>query len=101
MISGVTTDLKTRQIANIHKRMVDLQKNAPLSTRKNLTSTTPSFFNICPVLPHLLDDTRAVFEKWGSSGSFDPFQNVYEVGARFISLFDPAHISVLHSLHSS
>jgi sterol 14-demethylase len=84
MVRGVTADLETRQIATIHKRLVSLQKNASLSARTWITSTT-SFptDSRCLVLPNLLDDTRATLEKWGSSGKFDPFENVYQVDGLF------------------
>ncbi|KAJ3508053.1 hypothetical protein NLJ89_g5964 [Agrocybe chaxingu] len=63
MVRGVTSDLQTRRIALIHKRLANVQRNLPLSS----------------LIPHLLEDTRNAMEGWGSSGKFDPFDNVYEL----------------------
>ncbi|KDR80096.1 hypothetical protein GALMADRAFT_92315 [Galerina marginata CBS 339.88] len=63
MVKGVTSDLQTRRISLIHKRLANVQRNAPLSS----------------LIPYLVEDTRRVMESWGSSGKFDPFENVYEL----------------------
>ncbi|KXN82198.1 Lanosterol 14-alpha demethylase [Leucoagaricus sp. SymC.cos] len=62
-VSGVTTDLQSRRIATIHKRVAAAQREGHLST----------------LLPHLLEDSRRVMERWGTSGKFDPFENIYEL----------------------
>ncbi|PPQ75591.1 hypothetical protein CVT24_010897 [Panaeolus cyanescens] len=63
MVKGVTSDLQTRRIALIHKRLSNVQRNAPLSS----------------LIPSLLQDTRRMMEAWGSSGKLDPFDKVYEL----------------------
>ncbi|PPQ80554.1 hypothetical protein CVT25_001588 [Psilocybe cyanescens] len=63
MVKGVTSDLQTRRIALIHKRLANVQRNASLSS----------------LIPCLLEDTRKIMEGWGTSGKFDPFENVYEL----------------------
>ncbi|KAF9445805.1 cytochrome P450 [Macrolepiota fuliginosa MF-IS2] len=62
-VSGVTTDLQTRRIATIHKRVAAAQREGHLST----------------LIPHLLEDSRKVMERWGTTGRFDPFENIYEL----------------------
>lgn len=82
MVRGVTSDLQTRRIAAIHKRLVNLQRNAPLSSRKLSTAyllLPLSDLRISVVFPHLLEDTRRYMETWGQSGKLDPFDKVYEV----------------------
>lgn len=37
------------------------------------------------VIPRLLEDSRKQMESWGSAGTFDPFDKVYEVGECCIS----------------
>ncbi|KAF9051577.1 cytochrome P450 [Panaeolus papilionaceus] len=63
MVKGVTSDLQTRRIALIHKRLSNIQRNAPLSS----------------LIPYLLQDAKRMMEGWGSSGKFDPFDKVYEL----------------------
>ncbi|KAF8183163.1 cytochrome P450 [Pholiota molesta] len=63
MVRGVTSDLQTRRISLIHKRLANVQRNLPLSS----------------LIPLLLEDTRRMMEGWGTSGKFDPFDNVYEL----------------------
>jgi len=47
------------------------------------------------VIPYLLDDTRRVMENWGTSGKFDPFDNVYEVSLTIHRLFTPI-LTIIH-----
>jgi hypothetical protein len=82
MVRGVTSDLQTRRISLIHKRLANVQRNLPLSSREHLfmflyhlAVAKPCF----TVIPLLLEDTRKMMEGWGTSGKFDPFDNVYEV----------------------
>ncbi|KAG2008396.1 cytochrome P450 [Coprinopsis cinerea AmutBmut pab1-1] len=63
MVRGVTSDLQTRRIQLIHKRLANAQRNAPLSN----------------LIPILLEDSRRQMESWGTSGKFDPFEKVYEL----------------------
>ncbi|KAF9066807.1 cytochrome P450 [Rhodocollybia butyracea] len=63
MVRGVTSDLQTRRISLIHKRLAAVQKNEQLSM----------------LIPVMLEDSRRMMETWGNSGSFDPFDNVYEL----------------------
>jgi hypothetical protein len=63
MVRGVTSDLQTKRISLIHKRLAAVQKNEHLSM----------------LIQPLVEDSRRVMETWGNSGSFDPFDNVYEV----------------------
>lgn len=82
MVRGVTSDLQTRRVHLIHKRLSNVQRNVPLSSRKY-----PGPFSLfhhqlkfpVAVIPHLLEDSRRMMENWGLSGQFDPFENVYEV----------------------
>jgi hypothetical protein len=32
------------------------------------------------VIPAILEDSRKTMETWGVSGTFDPFDKIYEVG---------------------
>ncbi|TFK26590.1 cytochrome P450 [Coprinopsis marcescibilis] len=63
MVRGVTSDLQSRRIHLIHKRLANIQRNAPLSD----------------LMPVLLEDSRQHMKTWGSSGKFDPFEKVYEL----------------------
>ncbi|KAG9313414.1 cytochrome P450 [Chiua virens] len=63
MVKGVTSDLQTRRIALIHKRLASVQKNEHLQQL------------IVPVL----DDCDRVMDTWGASGRFDPFEKIYEL----------------------
>ena len=52
-----------------------------------------------PVLPHLLEDARKVMETWGTSGRFDPFEKIYDVGIQLnnsIPEADQNHVVALH-----
>ncbi|RDB29921.1 Lanosterol 14-alpha demethylase [Hypsizygus marmoreus] len=63
MVRGVTSDLQTKRISQIHKRLALVQRNSSLSD----------------LIPLILEDSRKVMETWGASGTFDPFENVYEL----------------------
>ncbi|KAK0203550.1 cytochrome P450 [Desarmillaria ectypa] len=63
MVRGVTSDLQTRRVALIHKRLAAIQRNEPLSQ----------------LIPLLLEDSRRIMEGWGDSGVFDPFKKIYEL----------------------
>ncbi|KIJ99908.1 hypothetical protein K443DRAFT_155252 [Laccaria amethystina LaAM-08-1] len=63
MVRGVTSDLQTRRIQLIHKRLANVQRSASLSA----------------LIPRLLEDSRKQMESWGSAGTFDPFDKVYEL----------------------
>ncbi|RXW19171.1 hypothetical protein EST38_g6696 [Candolleomyces aberdarensis] len=63
MVRGVTSDLQTRRIQQIHKRLANVQRNGPLSE----------------LIPCILEDSRRMMETWGSAGKFDPFEKVYEL----------------------
>ncbi|KAL9710334.1 hypothetical protein Ac2012v2_006633 [Leucoagaricus gongylophorus] len=62
-VSGITTDLQSGRIATIHKRVAAAQREGHLSL----------------LLPHLLEDSRKVMERWGTSGRFDPFEKIYDL----------------------
>ena len=87
MVRGVTSDLQTRKIALIHKRLANVQRNLQLSSRTCVSRSRPiiclpfqrAYLSIFAVIPLLLDDTRVMMESWGTSGSLDPFDKVYEV----------------------
>ena len=49
------------------------------------------------VIPLLLDDTRRVMESWGTSGKFDPFDNVYEASIAGHLLLSPHTDDYSHS----
>ncbi|KAF8992218.1 cytochrome P450 [Cyathus striatus] len=56
MVHGMTSDLQTKQVVLIHRCLANVQKNTPLSE----------------LIPKIL-------EGWGESGTFDPFENIYEL----------------------
>lgn len=39
------------------------------------------FFQFHPVIPFILEDVRRQMDTWGTDGTFDPFDKVYEVRA--------------------
>ncbi|KAG5643635.1 hypothetical protein DXG03_000561 [Asterophora parasitica] len=61
MVRGVTSNLQPRRIAMIHKRLAAVQRNAPLND----------------LIPLILEDSRRIMSTWGTSGKFDPFENIY------------------------
>ncbi|EDR08032.1 uncharacterized protein LACBIDRAFT_297641 [Laccaria bicolor S238N-H82] len=63
MVRGVTSDLQTKRIQLIHKRLANVQRSASLSA----------------LIPRLLEDSRKQMESWGPAGTFDPFDKVYEL----------------------
>ncbi|KAJ7268532.1 cytochrome P450 [Mycena rebaudengoi] len=63
MVQGVTSGLHSRTISLIYKGLAAVQKSAPLGA----------------LIPLLLEDSRRVMESYGSSGTFDPFQTIYEL----------------------
>ncbi|KAJ7126062.1 cytochrome P450 [Mycena epipterygia] len=63
MVRGVTSGLQTKRISVIHKRLAAVQKNAPLSE----------------LIPVMLEDSRRILESYGTSGTFDPFEKIYEL----------------------
>ncbi|KAI0716488.1 cytochrome P450 [Earliella scabrosa] len=63
MVPGVTSNLETRRITLIHKRLVASQ------TTERLAS----------LIPQILEDSRRVISTWGYSGSLDPFQHLPEL----------------------
>ncbi|KAG6375662.1 hypothetical protein JVT61DRAFT_3234 [Boletus reticuloceps] len=63
MVKGVTSELQTRRIALIHKRLVSLQRNAHLEQ----------------LIAPILKDCHRVMDTWGSSGTLDPFEKIYEL----------------------
>jgi hypothetical protein len=80
MVKGVTSELHTRRVALIHKRLVSMQKNDHLRQRM---CGWPSFVYVADlsdaVIVPILDDCHQVMDTWGSSGTFDPFEKIYEV----------------------
>ncbi|KAJ6495285.1 cytochrome P450 [Mycena sanguinolenta] len=63
MVRGVTSGLQTKRISVIHKRLAAVQKNAPLSD----------------LIPAILEDSRRILESYGTSGTFDPFEKIYQL----------------------
>ncbi|KAG1876184.1 cytochrome P450 [Suillus subluteus] len=63
VVKGVTSDLQTKRIAQIHKRLSSVQRNEHLSG----------------LIAPILEDCRRVMETWGPSGTFDPFEKIYEL----------------------
>ncbi|KAJ7512623.1 cytochrome P450 [Mycena galericulata] len=61
MVRGVTSGLQTKRISTIHKRLAAVQKNAPL------------------MIPVILEDSRRILESYGNTGTFDPFEKIYEL----------------------
>lgn len=86
MVRGVTSDLQTRRISQIHKRLGCVQRNLPLSEREFVhygalvqVSWALNSSMISLVIPVVLEDSRKFMENWGSSGTFEPFDKIYEV----------------------
>lgn len=63
VVKGVTSDLQTRRVALIHKRLSAAQRQEHLTQLIN----------------PLLEDCRRMMESWGQAGTFDPFENIYEL----------------------
>ncbi|KAJ6543819.1 cytochrome P450 [Mycena sp. CBHHK59/15] len=63
MVSGVTSGLQTKRITLIHKRLAAVQRNAPLSE----------------LIPIILEDSRRIMKDYGTAGTFDPFEKIYEL----------------------
>ncbi|KAF8737882.1 hypothetical protein AX14_012256 [Amanita brunnescens Koide BX004] len=63
MVKGITSDLQTKRVAIIHKRLAGIQRHAPLSD----------------LVPMILEDTRMKMQSWGAAGTFDPFDKIYEL----------------------
>ncbi|KAH0837817.1 cytochrome P450 [Lanmaoa asiatica] len=93
MVKGVTSDLQTRRIALIHKRLVSMQKTSHLKQ----------------LIEPILDDCHRVMDTWGASGTFDPFEKIYELAfqttVRSITsqeiANDPALVAQLKSLYDT
>ena len=83
MVRGVTSDLQTRRIQQIHKRLANVQRHDRLSERESMPPlhifSDIRMLNACLVIPCILEDSRRLMESWGSAGKFDPFEKVYEV----------------------
>lgn len=62
-LKGVTSDLQNKARNIIYKRLATVQRNTSLSD----------------LIPAILEDSRRIMEGWGSGGSFDPFEKVYEL----------------------
>ncbi|KAL4079630.1 cytochrome P450 [Scleroderma citrinum] len=63
VLRGVTSDLHTRSVALIHRRLHTAQKEDHLAQL---------------IMP-ILDDCRCAMESWGVSGTIDPFEKIYEL----------------------
>ncbi|KAH7886943.1 cytochrome P450 [Phlebopus sp. FC_14] len=63
VVKGVTSDLQSRRVTLIHKRLSAVQKNEHLSQ----------------LIAPILEDCRQVMDAWGASGTFDPFEKIYEL----------------------
>ncbi|KAJ7073527.1 cytochrome P450 [Mycena belliarum] len=63
MVRGVTSGLQTKRISTIHKRLAAVQKNASLSQ----------------LIPVILEDSRRILASYEASGTFDPFDKIYEL----------------------
>ncbi|KAH7922777.1 cytochrome P450 [Leucogyrophana mollusca] len=93
VVKGVTSDLQTRRIALIHKRLSGLQKNESLSR----------------LIAPILQDCCRTMESWGPAGTFDPFEKIYELvfqtTVRSLSCEeiadDPALVSRLKKLYDT
>ncbi|ETW77953.1 cytochrome P450 monooxygenase 90 [Heterobasidion irregulare TC 32-1] len=62
-VQGVTSDLRQRRIAQIYKRLATVQRNDRLTE----------------LIPEILEDSRRIMGSWGKSGTFDPFDRIYEL----------------------
>ncbi|KAI0078353.1 cytochrome P450 [Panus rudis PR-1116 ss-1] len=60
MLPGVTSDLQSRRISLIHKRLSAAQNSEQLSR----------------LLPKILADSDKVMHSWGQSGTLDPFESI-------------------------
>ncbi|TFK73496.1 cytochrome P450 [Pluteus cervinus] len=63
MVKGVTSDLQSKRIALIHKRLAAVQREASLSQ----------------LIPVILEDIRKQMDSWDGAGTFDPFDKIYEL----------------------
>ncbi|KAK7044593.1 cytochrome P450 [Favolaschia claudopus] len=63
MVRGVTSGVQTKRVSTIHKRLAAVQRNARLSE----------------LIPAILEDSRRIFDNYGASGTFDPFQQINEL----------------------
>ncbi|KAJ7461879.1 cytochrome P450 [Mycena galericulata] len=61
MVRGVTSGLQTKRISTIHNASLLFKKNAPL------------------MIPVILEDSRRILESYGNTGTFDPFEKIYEL----------------------
>ncbi|EIM89162.1 cytochrome P450 [Stereum hirsutum FP-91666 SS1] len=62
-VTGITSDLRQKRINQIYKRLGSAQHTERLEN----------------LIPAILGDCRNIMDSWGKSGSFDPFNTVYEV----------------------
>ncbi|THV04687.1 cytochrome P450, partial [Dendrothele bispora CBS 962.96] len=93
MVRGVTSDLQTKRIALIHKRLSAVQREERLNS----------------LIPVIVEDSRRIMQSWGDSGSFDPFEKIYELvfqnTVRSLSCSeisdDPALVSRLKKLYDT
>ncbi|KAI0366812.1 cytochrome P450 [Pilatotrama ljubarskyi] len=63
MMPGVTSDLESRRIALIHRRLASAQTTDRLAR----------------LLPQILEDSRRTMDSWGYSGTIDPFERLSEL----------------------
>ncbi|KAG6335446.1 hypothetical protein ID866_3645 [Astraeus odoratus] len=63
VVKGVTSDLQSRSVRLIHKRLSSAQSEEHLSR----------------LIEPMLKDCRRVMESWGISGTLDPFEKIYEL----------------------
>ncbi|KAH9941611.1 cytochrome P450 [Epithele typhae] len=63
MVPGVTSDLESRRISLIHRRLTASQSSDRLAR----------------LIPQILEDSRQTISAWGCSGSIDPFERISEV----------------------
>jgi sterol 14-demethylase len=105
MIRGVTSDLQIKKISLIHKRLAAVQKSAPLGDRESYFLLALQYVNrdllMHLVIPIILEDSRRTMETWGTSGTFNPFEKIYEVSFSLLSNFLPHLLMKHHRQHCS
>ncbi|KAK7470047.1 hypothetical protein VKT23_001484 [Stygiomarasmius scandens] len=63
VVRGVTSEYQTKRIALIHKRLTSVQTDDRLGF----------------LIPAILEDSCRLMDSWGPSGTFDPFERIYEL----------------------
>lgn len=91
-VQGITSDLRQRRIAQLYRRLAQVQKNERLTQREYPRSTwitdassrrilNPQLTILLAVVPDILSDAERVMTSWGAVGACDPFEKIHEVNS--------------------